>query len=78
MVLTHIETFSAIADTLCNKESSRNRTNGALVNKTKDITSQEVEYLPCLFSLRCPHVNPEREHSLFPLIPQRLGEMEGN
>lgn len=49
-----------------------------LVNKAKVIISQGGEWHSCLLSVRCSHANPDKEHCLFALIPQRLGEMEGN
>lgn len=49
---------------------------GWLVHKTKVIISQEVEYLSCLVSIHCAHVNPDREHGLFLWVPQRRREME--
>lgn len=72
LVLTQIDAFSADGRTLINTVQGR----GWLVHKTKVIISQEVEYLSCLVSIHCAHVNPKREHGLFLWIPQRHGEME--
>ena len=79
ILLTQTQAFLAKAGNPYNAESSRGATR-ALVNRAKVIISQEVEWLSSLLSIpiRCPHAHPDREHCLFPLIPQRLGMVEGN